>query len=147
MLSSIPTDGRVKKLQMFPDRWLPQVLACCGMQFTAKEWQLRGQSWRAFRRSLSIIITISYRKTIRKRFNRGPASDKKQLRKRATGVSFRKVAPASRWPTRRRDGGATPREKSYRRKRSPMACFITSPLTFEMALVSGISLGQISTQF
>src|ERR1700684_102040 len=35
----------------------------------------------------------------------------------------------------------------YRRKRSPSACFMTAPPTSEIALVSGISLGQTSTQF
>jgi hypothetical protein len=33
------------------------------------------------------------------------------------------------------------------RKRSPMACFMTAPPTSEIDLVSGISLGQTSTQF
>src|SRR5271155_5029130 len=37
-------------------------------------------------------------------------------------------------------------DKNQRRKRSPMACFITSPPTSEIAFVSGISLGQTSTQ-
>jgi hypothetical protein len=34
-----------------------------------------------------------------------------------------------------------------RRKRSPRACFITWPPTSEIDLVSGMSLGQTSTQF
>jgi len=34
-----------------------------------------------------------------------------------------------------------------RRKRSPSACFMTCPPTSEMDLVSGMSLGQTSTQF
>ena len=36
---------------------------------------------------------------------------------------------------------------NQRRKRSPKACFITWPPTSEMDFVSGISLGQTSTQF
>ncbi len=38
-------------------------------------------------------------------------------------------------------------DKFQRRKRSPSACFMTCPPTSEMDLVSGISLGQTSTQF
>ena len=38
-------------------------------------------------------------------------------------------------------------DKNQRRKRSPMACFMTCPLTSEIDFVSGISLGQTSTQF
>ena len=35
----------------------------------------------------------------------------------------------------------------YLRNKSPTACFITCPATCEIELVSGISFGQISTQF
>src|SRR5262249_19233212 len=38
-------------------------------------------------------------------------------------------------------------DRNQRRERSPMACFMTSRLTSEIELVSGISLGQTSTQF
>ena len=38
-------------------------------------------------------------------------------------------------------------DANQRRKRSPIACFMTSPLTSDIALVSGISFGQTSTQF
>jgi hypothetical protein len=38
-------------------------------------------------------------------------------------------------------------DKNQRRKRSLMACFMTSPLTSEMERVRGISFGQTSTQF
>ncbi len=38
-------------------------------------------------------------------------------------------------------------DKNQRRKRSPRACFMTCPLTSEIDFVSGISLGQTSTQF
>jgi hypothetical protein len=38
-------------------------------------------------------------------------------------------------------------DKNQRRKRSPMACFMTAPPTSEMDRVSGMSLGQTSTQF
>ncbi len=40
-----------------------------------------------------------------------------------------------------------PNDKNQRRKRSPNACFMTWPPTSEMDFVSGISLGQTSTQF
>lgn len=36
---------------------------------------------------------------------------------------------------------------AYLRIKSPSACFITCPPTSEMDLVSGMSLGQTSTQF
>lgn len=44
-------------------------------------------------------------------------------------------------------GLGSPKLATYFRNRSPMACFITEPPTSEMERVSGMSLGQISTQF
>ena len=91
MLSSIPTAVRDKKLQMGFDHWLPQVRSCCGMQFTAREWQVKGQSGWAFLGYLSLVMTISYRRTSAKWFNNAAASDKKQRRKRATQVHWPEV--------------------------------------------------------
>src|SRR5579864_2194686 len=50
------------------------------------------------------------------------------------------LRPARLWALRKND-------KNQRRKRSPRACSITCPPTSEIDFVSGMSLGQTSTQF
>ncbi len=71
------------------------------------------------------------------------------LRKEVTGNGYHEFGESRASPPGRT--GETPRpstgESVYFLNRSPIACFITWPPTSAIDLVSGMSLGQISTQF
>ena len=68
-------------------------------------------------------------------------------------VAARKLVSLGQWVGEREGGRAKIRTGlafsriGYLRNRSPIACFMTAPPTSEIDFVSGMSLGQTSTQF
>lgn len=73
-------------------------------------------------------------------------------RRHAAGVSlvslFRAIASydADSWETLKPTAQSL-KPRAYLLNKSPIACFMTCPPTSAMDLVSGMSFGQISTQF